>query len=228
MSLPADVPVVLIGAGETAEIAYEYFTHDSDHTVVAFSVEAEFMEGDSLLGLPLVPLQELAVRFDPSEYAAFVAVSSTQLNHVRARLFKTVKGQGFHCASYISSRSFVWHNAEIGENAFIFENNVLQHNVRIGNDVVLWSGNHIGHRSVIHDHCFISSHVVVSGYCEIGESSFVGVNATFVDGVTVGRDCFIGAGALVLKDLAPRGVYIGSPARATGRDPLEGFDVAGE
>ena len=35
--------------------------------------------------------------------------------------------------------------------------------VRIGNDVVLWSGNHIGHDSTIGDHCFIASHVVVSG-----------------------------------------------------------------
>ena len=116
-------------------------------------------------------------------------------------------------------------NVEIGENAFIFENNVLQHKVRIGDDVVLWSGNHVGHRTVVHDHCFIASHVVISGFCEIGESSFVGVNATFSDGVKTGSDVVVGAGAVVIRDLEARGVYVGNPARATGGDSFDTFSV---
>jgi acetyltransferase-like isoleucine patch superfamily enzyme len=53
--------------------------------------------------------------------------------------------------------------------------------------------------------------VVVSGGVRIGQGSFVGVNATFRDHVTIGRKCVIGAGALVLEDqpdfavVAPRG-----------------------
>ena len=31
----------------------------------------------------------------------------------------------------------MWHNVEVGENSFIFENNVVQHRVRIGNNVIL-------------------------------------------------------------------------------------------
>ena len=63
---------------------------------------------------------------------------------------------------------------------------MIQPNVRIGNDVILWSGNHIGHDSTIEDHCFIASHAVISGNVTIGEPyCFVGVNATFRDGVTV-------------------------------------------
>jgi sugar O-acyltransferase (sialic acid O-acetyltransferase NeuD family) len=222
----ADGEIVVVGSGETAEIAYEYFTHDSAHTVVAFAVESEFLAVDTLFGLPVVPLESLASRFDPATYSAFVAVSSTQLNRVRARLFRAVKEQGFDCASYVSSRAFVWRNVEIGENVFIFENNVLQHHVRVGNNVVLWSGNHIGHRSVIQDNCFVTSHVVVSGFCDIGESSFIGVNSTFVDGVSVGRDVVVGAGAVVTQNLEARGVYVGNPARPTGGDSFDTFNVA--
>ena len=57
----------------------------------------------------------------------------------------------------------VWARHEIGENCFIFEDNTIQPFVKIGDDVVLWSGNHIGHHAEIGDHCFISSHVVISG-----------------------------------------------------------------
>ena len=50
--------------------------------------------------------------------------------------------------------------------------------VTIADNVVLWSGNHIGHHSTIGANCFISSHVVVSGFCRIGEACFMGVNST--------------------------------------------------
>jgi acetyltransferase-like isoleucine patch superfamily enzyme len=43
---------------------------------------------------------------------------------------------------------------------------------------------------------------VVSGFCDIGPSAFVGVNATFGNNLTVGADCLIGAGAVVVKDVA--------------------------
>ena len=98
----------------------------------------------------------------------------------------------------------------IGENCFIFEDNTIQPFVSIGNNVTLWSGNHIGHHSVIRDHTFIASHVVISGGVEIGEQCFIGVNATLRDHIKVGDRCVIGAGALLLADAAPEGVYVGA------------------
>jgi sugar O-acyltransferase (sialic acid O-acetyltransferase NeuD family) len=220
--------IVIVGVGETADIAYEYFTHDSPHTVVAFAAEAQFIEENSFRGLPVVPLDDLAARYPPDGHRAFVAVSSTQLNQLRKRLYLATKAQGFSFVSYVSSRAFVWPNVTIGENAFVFEDNVLQHHVRIGNNVVLWSGNHIGHRTGIGDHCFVSSHVVISGFCEIGSSCFLGVNSCFSDRVKVGHDSVVGAGAVVIRDLEPRGVYVGNPARATGRDAFDTFGVEEE
>ena len=72
--------------------------------------------------------------------------------------------------------------------------------MKIGNNVVLWSGNHIGHHSVIRDNCFISSHVVISGFCDIGENSFIGVNATLANNVTIGRDNWIGPNMTIMKN----------------------------
>src|SRR5207248_9353773 len=124
---------------------------------------------------------DLAAHFDPERVAAFVALSSMKLNRVRTRLYHGVREAGYKCATYVSSNAFVWRNVTIGENTFVFENNVLQHHVCVGDNVILWSGNHIGHRTVIQDHCFISSHVVISGFCEVGESSFMGVNSCVAD-----------------------------------------------
>jgi sugar O-acyltransferase (sialic acid O-acetyltransferase NeuD family) len=203
----ASTKLVIIGMGETAEIAYEYFTHDSDFEVAGFSVEKAYLTGEELHGLPVVPMEELEAHYPPTDFTAFVAVSSTRLNRLRTRLYRELKGRKYTFASYISSRAFVWKNAEIGENCFIFEHNTVQPFVRIGNNVILWSGNHIGHNTVIRDNCFIASHVVISGFCEIGENCFLGVNSTIINNITVAKDCFIGAGALIQKNTEEGKVY---------------------
>ncbi len=217
--------LVIVGAGEFAEIAYEYFTHDSPYEVVGFSAERKFVKQTEFMGLPVVPFEELNAYFPPDEHATFVAVTYTRLNRVRARLYRDATARGYRCATYVSSRAFVWHTASLGENVFIFENNVVQHGVRIGNNVILWSGNHIGHRTEIADHCYLASHVVVSGFCSIGESSFVGVNATFADNLKVGRNCLIGAGAVILKDTADNSLYRVEPSGPSSVSSLRFYKV---
>jgi sugar O-acyltransferase (sialic acid O-acetyltransferase NeuD family) len=205
--------IVIVGDGETAELAYEYFTHDSPHEVVAFSVGREYAKRGELFGLPVVHLEDVERLYPPSSHAAFVAISSTQMNRVRARLYREAKRMGYRLATYVSSRAFVWHNVAVGENCLIMENNVVQYGARVGANVVLWSGNHIGHQTVINDHVFVSSHVVVSGFCEIGEYCFLGVNSSVAHNVRIARDCFVGMGAVVHKDTEERKIYVGNPAK---------------
>jgi sugar O-acyltransferase (sialic acid O-acetyltransferase NeuD family) len=220
--------IVIIGAGEFAQIAYEYFTHDSPYEVVAFSAEKRFIDKNELLGLPVVPFEELEQFYSPKDYGVYVAVTYTQLNRVRTRLYRAAKAKGYLPVSYVSSKAFVWHNVDIGENSFVFENNVLQHMVKIGNNVVLWSGNHVGHRTVIRDNVYVSSHCVISGYCDIGESCFLGVNSTYNDRVKVAKDCIIGSGTLVIRDTEPGKVYVGSPAKASEKSSYQAFQVKEE
>jgi sugar O-acyltransferase (sialic acid O-acetyltransferase NeuD family) len=206
--------IVIVGAGEFAMIAYEYFTYDSAYEVVAFAVESEYMGSEALYDLPIISFEDIAKTYSPSVYEVFVAIPASQLNRLRTRLYLAAKEKGYTCATYISSRAFVWRNVKIGENCFVFENNTLQPFVEIGNNVILWSGNHIGHRTVIEDNCFLSSHVVVSGYCQIGNSSFLGVNSTFNDYVNVAHHCIVASGSLVSKSLKePERIYYGSPAK---------------
>ncbi len=211
--------LLIIGAGEFADIAYEYFTVDSDYEVVGFAVEAEYLKDGEKFGLPVVALEEAETHFAPAAVEAHVAVTSTKLNRVRARLIGIAKDKGYVLASFVSPHAFVWRTATLGENAFIFENNVIQHGVTIGDGCVIWSGNHIGHQTRIGDYCFLSSHVVISGYCTIGQSCFLGVNASFADNVTLGDDCFVGMAAVVNKSFPDAGQILNGhpvePSRVT-------------
>ena len=205
--------IIVYGAGETAQLAYEYFTHDSNYHVVGFTVDAAYKTSEVLNQLPVIALEEVQSSYPPDAFSMFVASASSKLNRVRSGMFNKAKAMGYTCPSYISSRAFIWHNTIIGENCFILEDNTLQPFTTVGDNVVMWSGNHLGHRSVIRDHCFITSHVVISGFCTVGEHSFIGVNAALADNLTVAQDNFIAMGAVVHKNTEADGVYMGNPAQ---------------
>lgn len=204
--------LVLFGAGDIARLAHYYFTHDSEHEVVAFTVDAEYRQADEFQGLPLVDFAAVPQLYPPDEYAMFVALSYTRMNQVRAAKFEQARALGYRLVSYVSSRCSFLTDQPIGDNCFILEDNTIQPMVRIGDDVTLWSGNHIGHDAVIESHCFIASHVVISGYVRVGSYCFIGVNATLRNSITIAPRTLIGGGAVIMNDTIEGGVY--APQRA--------------
>ena len=204
--------LVIFGAGDIARLAHHYFTHDSPHEVAGFVVDRAYRSGDEFLGLPFADAEDVTQRFPPGEYAMFVAISYVHMNAVRAEKYATMKAAGYQLLSYVSSRCSYLSATPPGDNCFILEDNTIQPFVRIGNNVTLWSGNHIGHDSTIEDHCFITSHVVVSGHVRVGTRSFIGVNATLRNSITIAPQTLIGAGAIIMKDTKEKGVYM--PERA--------------
>lgn len=201
--------LVILGDSAFAEVAYECFTHDSEYEVVGFSVESAHLKHDTLFGLPVVPFETIEEHFKPGAVEFYAALVYSQLNRLRTRLYRAAKTKGYRPASYVSTRAFVWHNVQLGEHCFIFEDNTVQPFVRLGDNVVLWSGNHIGHHSAVEDHCFIASHVVVSGFCTVGNSSFLGVNAALANNITIGADNWIGPGVTITSDTEPGQLFKG-------------------
>jgi len=209
-------PVIIFGTGDIAQLAHYYFTHDSDATVAAFTVDQEYLTGNTFCNLPVVAFEDIHRHYPPDSHQLFIALSYSRLNGIRKEKYLQAKARGYTLASYVSSRATVLNERRIGDNCFILENNTLQPFATIGNNVTLWSGNHIGHHASIQDHCFIASHVVISGGVVVGDECFIGVNATLRDHISVGEKSVIGAGALVMQNAAPHSVFIGPATAAAG------------
>ena len=126
--------LILIGTGAFAQVAYEYFTHDSSYEVVGFGVEKKFIDEASLFGLPVVPFEELTGHFAPEDHHFFVAITYFGLNRVRARLYELSRGHGYRAASYVSPEAFVWKNVQLGEHCFVFEKAVIQPFASVGDE----------------------------------------------------------------------------------------------
>ena len=204
--------VIIYGAGDIGRIAHYYFTNDTDHSVCGFTVDKAYLKSDSLLGLPVIAFEDLPQEFPSDQVKMFVAFSYAKMNHARADAYHKAREQGYDLLSYVSSRCTFLSEHEVGDNCFILEDNTVQPYVTIGSNVTLWSGNHIGHDAIVQDHCFITSHVVISGRVRVEEYCFIGVNATLRNSITIGKESLIGAGAVIMRDTEPGSVYV--PERA--------------
>jgi sugar O-acyltransferase (sialic acid O-acetyltransferase NeuD family) len=218
-------PAVIFGIGDFARIASVYLREDSDYEVGAFTVHEKYISEPELNGIPVVPFESLEQSHPPTDVELLVAIGFSRVNKARAEVFSECKQRGYRLLSYVHSGVQRWEETTVGENCFIFEENVIQPFVQIGDDVVLWSGNHIGHDTRLGNHCFVASHAVVSGNVTIGDYSFVGVNATFRDGIAVGESNVIGAGAVVMRDTEDGDILLGPASEPIGRKSwdLKGF-----
>ena len=197
---------IIFGFDSFAEIVYYYLTHDSEYEVCAFTASEKYINSKEKFSLPIIPFENIEKEYCVDEYEMYIAIGYTNMNKIRARFYEEAKSKGYKLLSYVSTNASVY-TERIGDNCFILEDNTLQPYLKIGNNVVMWSGNHIGHHSIINDHCYITSHVVISGHCKIKEFSFIGVNATIRDGITIEKENIIGAGAIILKSTKEKEVY---------------------
>jgi sugar O-acyltransferase (sialic acid O-acetyltransferase NeuD family) len=200
--------IIIFGTGDIAQLANYYFDTDSEHEVVAFTVDKEFVLSNLYEDKPLVAFEEITKKYPPSQYNMFIALSYSGMNKLREKKYHEAKKLGYTLVSYISSKASYCSQFKPGDNCFIFEDNTIQPFVNIGNNITLWSGNHVGHHSTIEDHNFISSHVVISGHCHIESYCFVGVNSTLAHNVRLAKESLIGAGAIITKNTEVGGVYV--------------------
>jgi acetyltransferase-like isoleucine patch superfamily enzyme len=118
----------------------------------------------------------------------------------------------------------------IGDHVSVWTNSVVDYGCRIGNRVKIHSNCYIAQFTDIEDDAFLAPGVsiandlypgqeasrrVVSGPF-IGAGAQIGVNATLLPFVRVGEGCLVGAGAVVTRDLPPRAIAYGNPARVRG------------
>jgi len=206
--------VIIFGVQDFAQLAKFYLDHDSEHEVVAFSVNERYLpEEKTFEGLPVVAFESVQETYPASAFKFFAPMSPSRMSKLRESVYHQIKQKGYEMISYVSSRATVFPGAAIGDNCFILEDNTIQPFTSIGNNVVLWSGNHIGHHGIIKDHVSFTSHVVLSGHCVVESFSFFGVNATIRDGIHIAEGSFIAMAAAVTKDTEPWGVYKGNPAK---------------
>ena len=137
----------------------------------------------------------------------------------------------------IGAGTKIWHfshimnGCEIGEKCNIGQNVVISPGVKLGSNVKVQNNVSIYTGVVCEDNVFLGPSMVFTNiknprsaiirkdqYVKtlVRHGASIGANATIVCGITIGEFAFIGAGAVVVKDVPPYALVLGNPARHIG------------
>ena len=131
----------------------------------------------------------------------------------------------------------IWHfshvmpGAQIGNNCNIGQNVVLSPDVKIGNNVKIQNNVSVYSGVILEDNVFCGPSMVFTNVINprshisrknefqntlVKKGATIGANSTIVCGNTIGKYAFIGAGAVVTKDVPNHALVLGNPARISG------------
>jgi UDP-2-acetamido-3-amino-2,3-dideoxy-glucuronate N-acetyltransferase len=121
--------------------------------------------------------------------------------------------------SHIRTKAKIGRNCNIGDNVFIGEKVIIGDSCRIGNNAFIPKG------VILRDKVFIGPHVVFLNVRHprpgkkgeirdvvVDEGVSIGAGAKILAGLKIGRDSFIGEGAVVVTDVPPESHMVGNPA----------------
>ena len=135
------------------------------------------------------------------------------------------KGTRIWHFSHIMSGARLGENCNLGQNVLVSDDVILGNNVKVQNNVSIYTG------VICEDDVFLGPSMVFTNIVNprsavvrrgeyiktlVGKGASIGANATIICGNTLGEFCFIGAGAVVTKDVPPYALVVGNPGKQVG------------
>lgn len=203
---------VIIGAGTYGEV-YLAYLKEAGVEVLGFlddntDLHGRIIKGVTVLGgIELLKSLKETLRIE----AVYCPIGNNQL---RVNFLSRAKDLGYKTPNYIHPTATLSPNISVGEGVYILLNSSIMPYVTIGNYVMISMNANIAHHSILEEGTFISTGVNFGASIIAHKCSYVGISATLMTGIeSLGEDCLIGAGAVVIKNVPRKAVVAGIPAK---------------
>jgi UDP-N-acetylbacillosamine N-acetyltransferase len=134
-------------------------------------------------------------------------------NQVRLNLAAFARANGFALATAIHPRATIAGDAVVEAGTVIAAGAVVNPGACVGEQVIVNTSASVDHHCVIEDGAHIGPGAHLGGAVKVRRGAWVGIGATIIERVEIGAGAIVGAGAVVMRDVPPRVVAYGAPAR---------------
>ena len=205
--------LVIVGTGgvgkETALIVEDINEISQEWNLLGFIDDNKELIGKEINGYKVLGDREFLNNFDKEVYVV-IAIAD---HCIKEELVKYLTNKNIQYATLIHPSVKINRTIYIGKGCIIYQNVIMTVNINIGNHVIISPKCGIGHDSLIEDYVTVLWNVNISGSEKIRQGVTLGSGCTIIQGLEIGRGSFVGAGAVVIRDIDESKTAVGVPTR---------------
>lgn len=203
---------IIIGAGTQGQV-YASYLLEAGLKILGFIDDNPNLVGQNVIGLPVLGCyQDLYTpAFKNKIQAVYCPIGD---NHIRVEYLSNLKKEGYKTPSFIHPSVSIAPDVTLGQGVYMLVGNIIMPHTSIGNYIMINMGSTIAHHVRVEDGAFMSSGVNVGACIHVQEKAYIGMGVTVMTGVdTLGRNCLLGAGSVIIKNVPENAVMVGNPGR---------------
>ena len=203
--------IYIIGAGPFGRELLGWFNKDSNYTN-QFSFEGFLDNRKSLLdsydGEYKIVGNPFNFPFSANDYCLVGVVDPSYKSELIKKLNSNIP-----IISFISSRAIISHTAKIGVGSIIAPWVSISNDTNIGKYVTVLVGAKIGHDCDVQHFSSLMADVKLAARVYINKKVYIGLGATILNDISIGKSSIVGAGSVVLKSQKEQITVFGNPAK---------------
>lgn len=199
--------LILIGAGGYAKSVLDSL--DLERYEFCGFIDSFKPEGSTHLGYPVLAstVQDFAER---DNYSYFISIGN---NTNRLEKFFKLQQLGCKIVNVVDKTALVSRNSSIGIGVFVGKMAIVNSGVTVGDNVIINTKSLVEHGCFIGNHCNISTNTTLNGDVIVEDYAFVGSSSVINGQLRIGESALVGSGAVVIRNVEPRTVVAGVPAK---------------
>lgn len=205
--------LIIYGCGSLGrvieQIVFDINQHKNTWNLRGFIDDDENKHGNQVAGYPVLGGIEILKQHDNPALVMGFAAPSLRMRAV-TKIFVTGHKE---FATLIHPLAWISRRVEIGIGSIIYPGVHIDVDVKIGSHCIFNKLCTIGHDSVFEDFVTAAPGVNFGGNIHIGRGCDFGINSATIQGISVGENAVVGAGAIVIKSLPAECVAVGVPAK---------------
>jgi len=208
------VRCVILGGGGHAHMIIDCLLTAGSVRICGILDRDKSRWGQSIFGIPILGSDEILGTAAARKMDHFVVgLGGPGDNRPRQKLFEAALACGLKPLTVIHPSVICSERAKVGSGSQLLPASVVNAGAELGANVIINTGGIVEHDCVIGDHVHVATGARLCGSVRIAAGAHVGAGATVRQGICIGEEAVVGAGAVVVKDVPPRTLVVGVPAK---------------